>query len=111
MLRPASPKEVPLGLRQVLDDAEEEDGEQKAAVLNHSAVVGLLSAMGAPVTSARSEPLTPRLISRLLPRTRGVKYKPEARVKSPLHCQPPKMCDQAPFWTKRRFSPKGKSAI
>jgi len=78
MLRPASPKELPLGFAQVLPepgvlDPNEEAGEQKAAVLNHWRVFGLLTDSGAPVTFARSEPLTPRLMSSELPSTRGVK--------------------------------------
>src|SRR5467141_1854163 len=77
MLRPASPKEVPLGFAHVLPEAgvlePEEAGEQNAAVLNHSRVVGLPNETGAPVAFARSEPLTPRLMSSELPSTRGVK--------------------------------------
>src|ERR1700730_15930301 len=111
MLRPASPKVVPLGFTQVFVAPEVEDGEQNAAVLNHSDTLGLLSVIGWPVTSARREPLTPRLMSRLFPRTRGVYHKPDAIVKSPLSCQLPRMWDHAPFCAKRRFSPKGKSAI
>src|ERR1700719_3217003 len=85
ILRPASPKEVPLGFAQVLPDAgvlppKEEAGEQNAAVLNHSSVVGLPMDTGAPVAFARSEPLTPRLMSSELPRTRGVKGRPEVMV-------------------------------
>src|SRR5213078_140002 len=101
ILRPASPKLVPLGLRQALTEPGELDGAQKAAVLNHSSVVGLPKEMGEPVALARTEPLTPRVISKVLPRTRGVKYRPEARVKSPLHCQPLRMCESAPFCAKR----------
>src|SRR5580765_6004100 len=82
VLRPASPKELPLGLGQVLPEPgvfepKEEEGEQNAAVLNHSRVVGSARETGAPVALARSEPLTPRLMSRELPSTRGVKYRPE----------------------------------
>src|SRR6266849_1730577 len=95
ILRPASPKELPPGFAQVLPEPgvlpPDEAGEQNAAVLNHWRVVGLLSAMGAPVAFARNEPLTPRLISSELPSTRGVKYSPEPIVKFPLHCQPLKM--------------------
>src|SRR5262249_22437791 len=113
MLRPASPKELPLGFAQVLVDAgvrpPGETGVQKAAVLNHSAVVGLLKETGALVTFARSDPLTPRLMSNELPSTRGVKYKPLATVKFPLHCQLSRMCDHAPLRAKVLFSPKGKS--
>src|ERR1700731_2652555 len=77
ILRPASPKELPLGFEQVLPEAgvlePEVAGEQNAAVLNHSRVDALPNEIGAPVTLARSEPLTPRLISTELPSTRGVK--------------------------------------
>src|SRR5450432_4127406 len=111
MLRPASPKAVPLGFAQVLVVPEVEDGEQNAAVLNHCCALGLPSVIGSPVTSARKEPLTPRLMSTLLPSTRGVNHRPEAMVKSPLNCQLPRTCDHAPFCAKRRFSPNGKSAI
>src|ERR1700720_3490829 len=100
-LRPASPKELPLGFTQVLPEPgvlppKEEAGEQNAAVLNHSRVVGLPKDTGAPVALARSDPLTPRLMSSELPRTRGVKGSPEAMVKSPLHCQPFRMCASTP---------------
>src|ERR1700682_2344818 len=95
MLRPASPKDVPLKLTQPA--VEVKAGAQNAVVLNHSSVLGLFSETGAPVTFARSEPLTPRLMSTELPSTRGVKYKPLAIVKLPLHCQPFKTCDNAPF--------------
>src|SRR5882724_975225 len=111
MFRPASPKVVPLGFTHVFVVPEVEDGEQNAAVLNHSCAFGLLSVMGSPVTSARKDPLTPRLMSTLLPSTRGVNHRPDATVKSPLNCQLPSMWDHAPFWAKRRFSPNGKSAI
>src|SRR4029077_3092666 len=78
MFRPASPKEVPLGFTHVVPEAgvlePEVSGEQNAVVLNHSRVVEGPRKTGAPVTLARSEPLTPRLISTELPRTRGVKY-------------------------------------
>src|ERR1700730_1249871 len=107
MLRPALPKDAPLGLTQLA--VEVAAGAQNAAVLNHSSVVGLLSESGWPVTSARREPLTPRLMSSELPNTRGVKYMPLAIVKLPLHCQPSKICDNGPFCAKRWFSPKGKS--
>src|SRR6267143_933253 len=77
MLRPASPKEVPLGFAHVLPEAgvlePEVAGEQNAAVLNHSRVVELPSEAGAPVALARNEPLTPRLMSTELPSTWGVK--------------------------------------
>src|SRR5258708_9558132 len=114
ILRPASPKELPLGFAQLVPDAgvfapAEEAGEQNAAVLNHSRVLGELNETGAPVTLARKEPLTPRLMSSELPRTRGVKYRPEPTVKSPLHCQPSRMCEIGPRRTKRWFSPKGNS--
>src|ERR1700694_2540820 len=106
ILRPASPKEVPLGFAQVLPEAgelppKEEAGEQNAAVLNHSSVVGLPMDNGAPVALARSDPLTPRLISRELPSTRGVKGRPEVMVKSALHCQPFRMCESGPRCAKR----------
>src|ERR1700722_19230858 len=84
MLRPASPNAVPLGFTQVFVVPAEVDGEQNAAVLNHSVALGLPIVIGAPVTSARSEPLTPRSMSRLLPKTRGVYQRPLAMVKSPL---------------------------
>src|ERR1700730_15889777 len=98
ILRPASPKEVPLGFAQVLPEAgvlppKEEAGEQNAAVLNHSRVVGLPMDNGAPVALARSDPLTPRLISRELPSTRGVKGRPEVMVKSEVHFQPFQTCE------------------
>src|SRR5229473_1215244 len=78
ILRPASPNELPFGFVHVAPDAgalepNDEGGEQNAAVLNHSRVVGLPSETGAPVALARSEPLTPRLMSSELPSTRGVK--------------------------------------
>src|ERR1700730_17402974 len=111
MLRPASPNVVPLGLAQALAVPNVEDGAQNAAVLNHCPAVGLLSVTGSPVTLARREPLTPRLMSRLLPSTRGVNHIPEASVKSPLNCQLSRMCDHAPFCANRRFSPNGRSAI
>src|ERR1700720_1783734 len=85
IFRPASPKLEPLGFTQVVL------GAQNAAVLNHWRVVGLLRGMDSPATVfARSEPLTPRLMSSPPPSTRGVKYRPEPTVKSPLHCQPPR---------------------
>src|SRR6266849_8490486 len=99
MLRPASPKDVPLGLAQAVVEAKA--GAQNAAVLNHSSALGLLSEIGSPVTLARKEPLTPRLMSTELPNTRGVKYKPLPILKLPFHCHPFKMCDNAPFWAKR----------
>src|SRR5882724_1313913 len=116
ILRPASPKELPLGFAQLVPDAgvfapTEEAGEQNAAVLNHSRVEGEPNETGAPVTLARNEPLTPRVISSELPRTRGVKYRPEPTVKSPLHCQPSRMCERGPCRAQRRFSPKGNSSI
>src|ERR1700692_373547 len=101
ILRPASPKEVPLGLEHALPEAgvlppKVEGGEQNAAVLNHSRVVGSASETGAPVALARSEPLTPRLMSSELPSTRGVKGSPEPVVKSPLHCQPFRTWESGP---------------
>src|SRR5580693_5175767 len=49
-------------------------GLQNAAVLNHSRVLGSLTAIGwPPMRFARREPLTPRLMSTPPPRTRGVK--------------------------------------
>src|SRR5579859_4175758 len=105
MLRPASPKELPVGLAHGLPEpgaaAKVEAGEQNAAVLNHSRVVGEGKESGAPVALARSEPLTPRLMSRELPSTRGVKYRPEPLVKSPLHCQPSRTCESGPRCAKR----------
>src|SRR5438270_13432737 len=76
--RPASPNELPLGFAQVAPEPgvlapNEEAGEQNAAVLNHSRVLGELKEIGTPVAFARSEPLTPRLMSSELPSTRGVK--------------------------------------
>src|SRR6266403_1328713 len=78
MLRPASPKELPVMFAQVLPEPgvlepKEEAGEQNAAVLNHSRVDGEANEIGAPVAFARNEPLTPRLMSSELPSTRGVK--------------------------------------
>src|SRR5579863_3202692 len=98
MLRPASPNAVPLGLAQLLVVPEEVDGAQNAAVLNHSAADGFESVIGAPVTSARSEPLTPRSMSNVFPRTRGVYQSPLATVKSPLSDQALRTCDNAPRW-------------
>src|SRR5919109_440741 len=67
MFRPASPKPEPLGLTQVL-------GSQNAAVLNHWSAVGLLKLIDRPgATFARSDPLTPRVMSKRPPSTRGVK--------------------------------------
>src|SRR5882672_2553809 len=81
MLRPASPKLVPFGLVQ------SSPGVQNAAVLNHSFAVGSATLMDWPATAfARSDPLTPRLISSAPPSTRGLKYSPDAPVKLPLHC-------------------------
>src|SRR6202521_6264996 len=100
MLRPASPNEVPLGSAHVLPEAgvlePEEAGAQNAEVLNHSRVGGSPRETGAPVTLARSEPLTPRLMSTELPSTRGVKYSPEPMVKPPLHRQPSRKCESGP---------------
>src|SRR5580704_13639365 len=98
MLRPASPNAVPLGFTQVFVVPALVDGEQNAAVLNHSAADGFESVIGAPVTSARSEPLTPRSMSSELPRTRGVYQSPLATVKSPLSDQALRTCDSAPRW-------------
>src|ERR1700755_1861267 len=84
MLRPASPKAVPLGFMQVFVVAAGVGGAQNAALLTHSDAEGFASEIGAPVTSARSEPLTPRSMSSELPRTRGVYQSPLARGKSPL---------------------------
>src|SRR6266403_15897 len=68
--RPALPKAEPAGFTQVLEVV----GEQNAAVLNHSSEVGLLSEIDCPGTKfARCEPLTPRPMSTLPPRTLGVK--------------------------------------
>src|SRR3981081_417546 len=69
ILRPASPKELPLGFAQLVPEAgvfapAEEAGEQNAAVLNHSRVVGEPNEKGAPGTLARKEALTPRTLSR-----------------------------------------------
>src|SRR5580693_4739533 len=86
MFRPASPKLDPPGFTQVVL------GAQNAAVLNHLRVVGSLTAIDCPCTAfARSDPLTPRLMSTPPPSTRGVKYSPEPTVKSPLHCHPPRI--------------------
>src|SRR6267378_5034121 len=64
----ASPKLEPFGLTQLAP------GVQNAAVLNHLSVVGSLTEIGCPVTMfARSDPLTPRLLSSPPPSTRGVK--------------------------------------
>src|ERR1700722_15896005 len=96
MLRPASPKAVPFGLTQTFGVPEEVDGAQNAAVLNHAEAFGFAMVIGSPVTSARSEPLTPRSISRLLPSTRGVYQRPLAMVKSPLSDHALRMCDSGP---------------
>ncbi len=84
MLRPASPKAVPLGLTHVFVVPDEVGGAQNAAVLNHSCAFGLPIVIGSPVTSARSDPLTPRSMSKLLPKMFGVYQSPLAIVKSPL---------------------------
>src|SRR5208283_2815352 len=103
MLRPASPYTVPpahAGCPVI----------QNAEVLNHSFVVGFGTLNDCPETTfARMLPLTPRLMSCVAPNTCGVKYSPEAMVKSPLHCQPPSTCEIAPLVRNRRPSPNGKS--
>src|SRR6266403_1148994 len=69
---PASPKLEPPGFVHVAL------GAQNAAVLNHLSVVGSLIDIDCPATLfARRDPLTPRLMSRPPPRTRGVKYNPD----------------------------------
>src|ERR1700686_1122725 len=78
VLRPLPPTELPGGFAKVLPEPgvfepKEEEGEQNAAVLNHSRVVGLLKESGAPVALARNDPLTPRPMSSELPTTRGGK--------------------------------------
>src|SRR6266704_1948287 len=100
MFLPASPKPEAVGLTHVAL------GAQKAAVLNHLSVVGSLIEMDCPATAlARSDPLTPRPISSAPPSTRGVKYRPDPIVKSPLHCHPPRMWLHAPLGANRRLSP------
>ena len=84
MLRPASPNNVPLGLTQVFVVPAEVDGCAKGGGVEPLEAEGFESEIGAPVTSARSEPLTPRSMSSELPRTRGVYQRPLATVKSPL---------------------------
>src|SRR5260370_33380627 len=76
ILRPASPNELPFGFAQGAPEAgvlepNDEDGEQNAAGLNHSRVVGLPRGTGAPLALVRIEPPTPRLRSRELPSTLG----------------------------------------
>src|SRR6267378_5013474 len=66
---------------------------------------------GPAMTFARSDPLTPRLMSSPPPSTRGVKYSPDPTVKSPLHCHPPRMWLHTPLGTNRRLSPNGRSRI
>src|ERR1700759_4066054 len=96
MLRPASPKAVPLGFMHVFVVPAEVVGAQNAAVLNHSDAERFESEIGAPVTSARSEPLTPRSMSSEVPSTGGVYQSPLARVKSPLRDHALRMCESAP---------------
>src|SRR6267143_1249328 len=106
IFRTASPKREPFGLAQAAL------GEQNAAVLNHLSAVGSLTEMDCPaMTFARSDPLTPRLMSSPPPSTRGVKYSPDPTMKSPLHCHPPRMWLNAPLVTNRRLSPNGRSRI
>src|SRR5260370_32286134 len=63
IFRPASPKLEPFGFVQVAL------GAQKAAVLNHSSVVGSLIEIACPATPfSRSDPLTPRSMSSTPPR-------------------------------------------
>src|SRR5712692_873865 len=104
IFRPASPKREPPAFVHVAL------GAQNAAVLNHLSVVGSLTEIDCPATVfARRDPLTPRPMSSPPPSTRGVKYSPDPIVKSPLHCQPPRMWLQAPLGTNRRLSPNGRS--
>src|SRR6266700_2051293 len=106
IFRPASPNLEPFALAHVAL------GAQNAAVLNHLSVVGSLIEIDCPPTAfARSDPLTPRPMSSPPPSTRGVKYRPDPIVKSPLHCHPPRMWLHAPLGANRRFSPNGKSII
>src|SRR5260370_38316306 len=65
VLRPASPKELPVRFAQVLLapgvlEPREEVGEQKAPVVNRSREVGLRRPIGGPLAWARGEPPTPR---------------------------------------------------
>ena len=69
----------------------------------------IVNGNGRRITSARNEPLTPRVMSKVLPSTRGVTYSPLAMVKSPLYCQLDRACIQKPVCANRRISPKGKS--
>src|ERR1700739_2242367 len=96
VFRPASPNVEPVGLTQFTP------GTQNAPVLNHSSAEGFGSEMDWPGTTlARCEPLTPRAMSTEPPRMLGVKYRPEAIVKSPLHCQFERIRASAPFCAKR----------
>ncbi len=61
-------------------------GRTKAAVLNHSAELGLDVLMGCPVVFGRSVPLVPRFTSEKLPRMRGENGIPEAMVQSTASC-------------------------
>src|SRR5579884_2790048 len=64
ILRPASPKAEPEGFTQLMP------GAQNAAVLNHSRALRLATPIAWPGTTlARSEPLTPRPISSVRPKT------------------------------------------
>src|SRR5439155_1057160 len=73
--------EEPLGVRQAVAEDGEMVGAQKAAVLNHSEVVGSARETGAPEPLARRDRLTPREMPKVLPRRRGGKYRPAAMVK------------------------------
>src|SRR5258708_11485523 len=106
IFRPSSPQQEPFCF------APAALGEQNAAVLDHLSVVGSLTEIDCPaMTFARSDPLTPRLMSSPPPRTRGVKYSPHPTVKSPLHCHPPSVWLNQPLVTTPRFSPNVRSTI
>src|ERR1700758_2914016 len=86
-------------------------GAAKAAVLNHAPIDGFELWIDCPETkSGRKVPLVPRLTSVAFPRSRGVKGNPDAIVKSPLHCQSPRIARHGEFPVSHRFSwPKGSS--
>ena len=95
MLRPASPNAVPFGLTQVfVVPAGSRWRAERGGVEPRGRATDSQSVIGSPVTSARSEPLTPRSMSRLLPSTRGVYQRPLAMVKSPLSDHALRMCDE-----------------
>src|ERR1700733_655842 len=93
-----------------------QEGGAKAAVLNHSPIVGFPNWIDCPgIRFGRSVPLVPPLTSHVLPTIRGVNGSPEANVQSPLHCQSPKTArsismDEPLPLRKRLSCPNGSSA-